>query len=62
MPTIMPDQLQNLSLDNVHAALRGYYSPLKPTGAEISTGALCELLTKLPAMSIDDHVDTINAQ
>ncbi|MEM7364343.1 MAG: DUF1631 family protein [Pseudomonadota bacterium] len=58
----MPDQLQNLSLDNVHAALRGYYSPLKPTGAEISTSALCELLCKLPAMSIDEHVDTIQVQ
>ena len=58
----MSDQLQNLSLDNVNAALRVHYSPLKPTGADISTSALCELLIKLPAMSIDEHVDTIQVQ
>lgn len=58
----MADPLGNMRPENITAALRGFYTPPKPSGQIKQGEALIELLSALPSLSVDDHVDPILTQ
>lgn len=58
----MADPLANIKPQNITAALKGFYTPPKPTGRLVEGDALIELLQQLPALSTDDNVDPVHNQ
>ncbi len=58
----MADVLGNIKPENIAAALRGFYTPPKPTGRLVDDEALIELLHTLPSLSVEDHVDPVHVQ
>jgi len=58
----MHDLIQRLTADNINSALQGFYAPAKPKGLAITRPQLIELLERLPALSVEEHVDPMLVQ
>ncbi|MDZ7684544.1 MAG: DUF1631 family protein [Gammaproteobacteria bacterium] len=58
----MADELANYRPENITAALKGFYTPPKPSGRVLEGTALVEMLRTLPSLATEDHVDPIAVQ
>ncbi|MCB1645569.1 MAG: DUF1631 family protein [Pseudomonadales bacterium] len=56
------DLFDRLTDENIAAALKGFYTPKKAEREPVTVGQLVQLLTSLPALSIEDHVDPMLVQ
>ena len=54
--------LARFSPDNIAAALKGFYTPPKPAGDIVQGSELQKMLSVLPSLSVNDHVDPILVQ
>lgn len=58
----MVDTLDNIKPENITAALKGFYTPPKPTGRLVEGKGLIELLRQLPSLATEDNVDPVHVQ
>ena len=56
------DPIEGIAPENIQAALKGFYTPPKPGNVVMSGDDLIALLTALPSLTADEHVDPVLVQ